>query len=46
MNQPFNSLKTLIRNNWKIILIIVLVAFLVSNYTEIKSGIIDGLKNK
>jgi len=46
MKQLLNDLKTLFRNNWKIILLIVLVIFLVSNYIEIKSAIIDGWNGK
>lgn len=42
MNQFINDLKTLVKNNWKIILWIVLVIFFISNYEEIKSGIVDG----
>jgi transcriptional regulator with XRE-family HTH domain len=36
------DLKTLVRNNWKTILWIVLVVLFVSNYDDIKSGILDG----
>jgi transcriptional regulator with XRE-family HTH domain len=36
------DLKTLVRNNWKTILWIVLVVFFISNYDDIKSGILDG----
>lgn len=46
MNQFINDLKTLVRNNWKIILLIVLVIFFISNYDEIKSGIVDGWSGK
>ena len=46
MNQFFSDLKTLVKNNWKIIILIVAVLFLISNYTDIKSGIIDGWNNK
>ena len=46
MNQFTNDLKTLIKNNWKIILLIVLVIFLFSNYNEIKSGFIEGWNRK
>jgi transcriptional regulator with XRE-family HTH domain len=46
MNQFINDLKNLFRNNWKIILWIVLVIFFISNYEEIKSGIVDGWKAK
>ncbi|MFM1934601.1 MAG: hypothetical protein RL360_1482 [Bacteroidota bacterium] len=42
MNQLINDLKTLVRNNWKAILWIVLVVFFISNYDDIKSGILDG----
>lgn len=46
MNQFLNDLKALVKNNWKIILIIVLVTFFISNYDEIKAGIIDGWQSK
>ncbi len=46
MNQFISDLKTLIKNNWKIIVTIILVIFLISNYTEIKSGFIDGWNRK
>ena len=46
MNQLINDLKTLIRNNWKIILLIILIIFFISNYDEIKSGIVDGWNAK
>ena len=46
MNQLITDLKTLLKNNWKILLLIVLVIFLISNYTEIKSGIIEGWNGK
>jgi transcriptional regulator with XRE-family HTH domain len=36
------DLKTLVRNNWKTILWIVLVVLFISNYDDIKSGILDG----
>ena len=42
MNQLMNDLKTLVRNNWKTLLWIVLVVFFISNYDDIKSGILDG----
>lgn len=46
MNQLISDLKTLIKNNWKIILLIVLVIYLISNYTDFKTGIIEGWNNK
>ncbi len=46
MNQFINDLKTLVKNNWKILLLIVLVIFLISNYTDSKVGIMDGWNAK
>ncbi|HCF04472.1 helix-turn-helix transcriptional regulator [Flavobacterium sp.] len=46
MNQLINDLKTLFNNNWKIILLIVLVLFFISNYDEIKLGITEGWNQK
>ena len=46
MNQLINDLKTLIKNNWKILLIIILVISLLSNYDQIKSGFVDGWNAK
>ncbi len=42
MNQLVSDLKTLFKNNWKIILLIVLVIYLISNYPDLKAGILDG----
>ena len=46
MNQFFSDIKTLIINNWKILLCIVVIIYAISNYSEIKSGIIDGWNAK
>ena len=46
MNQFLNDLKALVKNNWKIILVIVLVTFFLSSYDAIKAGIIDGWQSK
>lgn len=46
MNQFVNDLKTLVINNWKIILLIVLILFFISNYNEIKLGIMEGWNGK
>ena len=46
MNQFINDLKTLVKNNWKVILWIILVTVLISNYDQIKAGIIDGWNSK
>lgn len=46
MNQFINDLKTLFKNNWKIILLIVLILFFISNYDEIKLGIMEGWNQK
>lgn len=42
MQQLFEDIKKLIKTNWKVILTLVLVVYFLGNYTEIKSGIIDG----
>jgi len=46
MNQFLNDLKVLVKNHWKTIFLIVLIIWLVTNYTDIKSGIMDGWNNK
>jgi transcriptional regulator with XRE-family HTH domain len=46
MNQLLTDLKILVKNHWKIILLIIAVIWLFSNYTAIKAGILDGWKGK
>lgn len=46
MNQLINDLKTLIKNNWKTMSLIFIIIWLVSSYTDIKSGIIDAWSGK
>jgi transcriptional regulator with XRE-family HTH domain len=46
MNQFIADLKTLIKNNWKIILWLIVISFLFSNYEAIKAGFIDGWNSK
>ncbi len=46
MNQFLNDLKALVKTHWKTILIIVLVIYLFSSYTDIKSGIMDAWNGK
>ena len=41
MNQFLNDLKTLVITHWKTIFLIVLVVYLTTSYTDIKSGIMD-----
>ena len=45
MNQFITDLRILITNHWKFILIIILLIFLITNYTDIKKGIVDGWGN-
>ena len=45
MNQFLNDLKSLVKTHWKTILVIVLVIWLVTSYTDIKSGIMDAWKD-
>ena len=42
MNQFLTDLKILVKSHWKVIVLIVLVVWLASSYTDIKAGIIDG----
>ena len=46
MNQFLNDLKTLVITHWKTILIIVLVIYLFTSYTDIKAGIMDAWSGK
>ena len=46
MNQFIKDLETLVKTHWKTILIIVLVIYLFSSYTDIKSGIMDAWNGK
>jgi transcriptional regulator with XRE-family HTH domain len=46
MNQFLTDLKALVKTHWKIIIIIVLVIYVVTNYTDIKAGIMDGWSGK
>jgi transcriptional regulator with XRE-family HTH domain len=41
MDKLLTDLKTLFKNHWKLILKAVLVFWLLSNYTDIKKGILD-----
>ncbi|MEY3631641.1 MAG: Helix-turn-helix domain [Bacteroidota bacterium] len=46
MNQFITDLKTLVKNNWRVILWVILIVSFISNYDQIKAGIIDGWNNK
>jgi transcriptional regulator with XRE-family HTH domain len=46
MNQFLNDLNVLVKNHWKTIFIIILVIWLFTSYTDIKSGIMDALSGK
>jgi transcriptional regulator with XRE-family HTH domain len=46
MNQFLTDLKTLVKTHWKTILLIVLVIYLFTSYTDIKAGILDGWNGK
>jgi hypothetical protein len=46
MNQFVIDLKILVKNHWKIIVLIVAVIWLMTNYTDIKAGIMDGWNGK
>jgi transcriptional regulator with XRE-family HTH domain len=46
MNQFLHDLKTLVITHWKTIFVIVLVVYLFTSYSDIKSGIMDGWNGK
>jgi transcriptional regulator with XRE-family HTH domain len=46
MNQFLNDLKALLKTHWKTIFLIVLVIYLFTSYTDIKSGIMDAWNGK
>jgi transcriptional regulator with XRE-family HTH domain len=46
MNQFISDLKTLVKTHWKIILMIVLGIWIITSYSDIKSGIMEGWNNK
>ena len=46
MNQFIADLKTLVKNNWKILLLIGFVILFLTNYQEIKAGLVDGWNSK
>ena len=46
MNQFLNDLKALVKTHWKTIFIIILVIYLFTSYTDIKSGIMDAWTGK
>jgi transcriptional regulator with XRE-family HTH domain len=46
MNQFLHDLKTLVITHWKTIFVIVLVVYLFTSYSDIKSGIMDGWNEK
>ena len=46
MNQFLTDLKTLVKTHWKTILLIVLVIYLFTSYTDIKAGILDAWNGK
>lgn len=46
MNQLINDIKSLIKNNWKTILLIVFIIWLILSYKDIKLGIMDAWEAK
>ncbi len=46
MNQFLTDLKQLVKNHWKVIVLIIAIIWLVTNYTDIKAGIMDGWNAK
>jgi hypothetical protein len=46
MKKLFTNLESLIKKNWKPILIITLLAYFLYSYADIKKGIMDGWMGK
>ncbi len=46
MNQFIKDLETLVKTHWKTIFTIIFIIWLITNYTDIKSGIVDGWSGK
>jgi hypothetical protein len=46
MQDLIADLKTLISSNWKMILLITIIVYLIFSYSDIKQGIMDGWMNK
>jgi hypothetical protein len=46
MTQFLNDLKTLVKIHWKTIILIVIASWIITNYTDIKSGIMDAWGGK
>ncbi|MFN5056066.1 MAG: helix-turn-helix domain-containing protein [Bacteroidota bacterium] len=46
MNEFLSDLKILVKNHWKVIVLIIAVVWLLSNYADIKSGILDAWSGK
>lgn len=46
MKEFFNDLETFVEKQWKPLLVILIIGFLLTNYSEIKSGIEDAWLNK
>jgi hypothetical protein len=46
MQKLIADLKTLLSSNWKVILLIAIIVYLIFSYPDIKQGIMDGWMNK
>ena len=46
MNQFIKDLEILVKTHWKTIFTIILIIWLITSYTDIKSGIVDGWSGK
>jgi hypothetical protein len=42
MHKLIADLKTLLSSNWKVILLIAIIVYLILSYSDIKQGITDG----
>jgi hypothetical protein len=46
MKNFITDVENLLKNHWKVIFLIILVIFLVSNYPGVKAGLSDGWSRK
>jgi hypothetical protein len=46
MKEFFKDLETFVEKEWKRLLVILIIGFLLTNYSDIKSGIVDAWLNK
>lgn len=46
MDQFLIDLKNLVKKHWKVIILVIVVIWLLTSYTDIKAGFLDGWKGE